>query len=1544
MQCVLSDGLTYITATIEKVALENLEKLTGRKLSNTCLGGLFEIQECEIVATHFGPRPNRITLFVTRLRHLGCDGLAGFGSPRPSHGIEELVRTYERLESYRKRCKGPQGGTSSQSPPMSFRGSQPCPHENTVSSLPSYSTQTSRPIKRKRPKSPESTFEDTKRQLVGRTEPASASPNVNPRNSQSDVVRTSALNRESRPLQPESPRGPPLGNRQSAYSNHEQPIGHADRLLQVLLGNAFDPTVHIGNDLKDDNPPKALVEKPVQQSISEEDQERSQLLDFKGGKIPSSFVKSADINNKHVRQDEQSTVDGEMSENTQRDRRFLISKHDITIPKDQRKLLNNVNAWLPPEPGQRGPIANVPITLLQSWHEQSLFNGRRDQDPAISHIMSHKSSDKSQQSSGDSDHSGSGSPESIDTVEWPASSPHRELYNDSAQLPPDSSAPKSPCIEPAHVSPRPWQEDEQTAADNTQHQSQKIGDRPKSPTPTSIADQIQSPSRELKTIPGYRDPAIDNQSHSDIFRCSTMDSDGQLIKSFNISAESPEWSICPQAPHDPAGLQDSLPKFNVVINSRQPKRAILLDLKTQTQEPSIEGLPDEPDRGQRDYETRDTDVVEEVQGNQSPVVNGFPASQDSDLETMVPTALEDRIPPQSTSSASEPLQSSVPQGRISTLQVKQTPYVNSTGEARTIPNISPTKPLNNQVDLIKFVSPSKSSNVDVWGTQKVSQDPSNVSAEPKQFLERKKASEQHHALGVLHRGEELSQPTFPMGSAQSEMQSIPRPHQPHRQYSLQCGVGFDGVRTPDEGGLAGSQAQETVQSQEIFTFKAESFARPYPISQSIDHDMSSPTSPALSGQWTFDRRGSESVASSPHSAKRRKTFQFPASYNLTQDKQQVDPRVLAKKSRREFFATRKYSLASDTTATTSANTSSTRMVDGSSTAAEDLVGPQTERFSPEIDEIQESREVCSLSTNDLGDYTLEAQGNAPNGWEVAKHTNANILSEALELEQVQDNPAVPDGNPLQSAKLGTLRSKPSAEVLRDLVRTDHNELTSNTRLVEDQVDKHKTSVNAGLSEGAPVSIAEESQDKKVIGTKEDCRSENASDIQASGTAGISIFDENTVQKKQIPDLVAAPEPPTVTQTIYDRFMTAYPDFSGDLDNFVAICTKVNELVKADKMEHRSLWDDFIVRNRIDYRKYMLDCIDKAKNPMPYEKFYRSEIDEPLYKKHIVTPRTLPEALALKGPVTEEASVDDTSSDAQVGAKDSALATQEHRHSETKLAEVRSAYSIPTPPSRPASPMNPRLSAKSSTSVQPQLPKQPSKFKPRKPDSDFRSPSPKRPGHMPSSSAIDLTVEDSEEDGRRARAAGLPSTKQNKKPLAKRLEKRRSKRMGSPQLVPGLASSPLSGIRHAGDKLGSSQSSGYVAKVKDVFGAFSRKGKKFERPADSAGDDAAVNKTAISTASKNTTTITPSNAPKTKSASSKAHIYPKPSIPNLHKDHDSPYNKFLREYFAIRPGNANSYAAESMGKEKESDKGKEPERRKFSSNGARRQIDFLSWKL
>ena len=115
---------------------------------------------------------------------------------------------------------------------------------------------------------------------------------------------------------------------------------------------------------------------------------------------------------------------------------------------------------------------------------------------------------------------------------------------------------------------------------------------------------------------------------------------------------------------------------------------------------------------------------------------------------------------------------------------------------------------------------------------------------------------------------------------------------------------------------------------------------------------------------------------------------------------------------------------------------------------------------------------------------------------------------------------------------------------------------------------------------------------------------------------------------QLPTETTKQKPLPVPQSIFDKFKSTYPVYPGDIKHFAAICKKISQLVQANRMEHQSLWDDFIIRHKIDYSQYLQQCAENAEDAVTYEIFYQTEIEGPQYQKRVINRRNLDAALAL----------------------------------------------------------------------------------------------------------------------------------------------------------------------------------------------------------------------------------------------------------------------------------------------------------------------------
>jgi hypothetical protein len=109
------------------------------------------------------------------------------------------------------------------------------------------------------------------------------------------------------------------------------------------------------------------------------------------------------------------------------------------------------------------------------------------------------------------------------------------------------------------------------------------------------------------------------------------------------------------------------------------------------------------------------------------------------------------------------------------------------------------------------------------------------------------------------------------------------------------------------------------------------------------------------------------------------------------------------------------------------------------------------------------------------------------------------------------------------------------------------------------------------------------------------------------------------------------QPQSFLDIIHRRFTDAYyDDYDAEQKHLLGACKLIQKLDGSGKhAPHQSMWDDFIIRNRVEYRQYLSDCSDAVEFPIPYEIFYYEEIKEPLYTKRIITPKVLADLLSIE---------------------------------------------------------------------------------------------------------------------------------------------------------------------------------------------------------------------------------------------------------------------------------------------------------------------------
>ena len=146
IQVTLSDSVIRVNASITNQASQQYVKKNKKKLTEGTVGGLIQLEEFEIVATHLGPRDKRLTLYVKNFKPLGANGSGNFGvAPQAIESRDETKELLAKLAHLRRQKSDTHFKQSAKTSPIASQSSSHDTElENGQESLPGFATQLSR--------------------------------------------------------------------------------------------------------------------------------------------------------------------------------------------------------------------------------------------------------------------------------------------------------------------------------------------------------------------------------------------------------------------------------------------------------------------------------------------------------------------------------------------------------------------------------------------------------------------------------------------------------------------------------------------------------------------------------------------------------------------------------------------------------------------------------------------------------------------------------------------------------------------------------------------------------------------------------------------------------------------------------------------------------------------------------------------------------------------------------------------------------------------------------------------------------------------------------------------------------------------------------------------------------------------------------------------------------------------------------------------------------------------------------------------------------
>ncbi|KAF9698836.1 hypothetical protein EKO04_003158 [Ascochyta lentis] len=122
-------------------------------------------------------------------------------------------------------------------------------------------------------------------------------------------------------------------------------------------------------------------------------------------------------------------------------------------------------------------------------------------------------------------------------------------------------------------------------------------------------------------------------------------------------------------------------------------------------------------------------------------------------------------------------------------------------------------------------------------------------------------------------------------------------------------------------------------------------------------------------------------------------------------------------------------------------------------------------------------------------------------------------------------------------------------------------------------------------------------------------------IQSEATQPSLEFGARTEQTPPAASISAARR-----SKVFEIFKQAYPEYGGEVEHFKNLCSQIELLDRDDKMVPKWMWDDYIIRNRADYKVYMVECIESGEPTVSYNRFYKDTIRDTIYKKGVIETR------------------------------------------------------------------------------------------------------------------------------------------------------------------------------------------------------------------------------------------------------------------------------------------------------------------------------------
>ena len=1299
-KATLSDGRTRVNVRFVTPAVEAYESKYKKKLTEGTLGGLVQLLEFQFKATHLGPRADRITLYVEAFKILGSEGAGIMGdTPRPIELRPGIAKALEDLAVLRNK-ELDSGRTSRRLSEVSSFGSQ----QGHASSSEDHQLSTEQVFASQAPLVNGSGRPNTNARFPPQDSRLNTYRNENAAASQAKSGESVATvntnvnlsierNNESLPKTRIIPKG----------ENKSGPSKQVETLLGLLpqtkktvsakrnMIDVISPTKPV-SPLKQDTLMVDMVDTKDEDasavranSIKDPDPVSGSTVGSPDEKPQAAIADAIPQPPPQSKPDMPDTETPATQVTTQPASRRRISTRDIRVSKDQAKLLDSADSWLPAQPGHREPVANIPISILKTLNRDADARATsaklsRKQNELLGNSTRPRTAETASQISSDSD-------VPVSSGQWPAS-PDRD------ELPPDSSMDSV------------WHNDRATISLPTHHARRES----QAPLP-SYSKHVPSPSplrtsfsREMSPVaanpellsPSLVSTSADEGTGLSEYRCSEIGCDKSYQRSASLKAQidrdrkdtrSIDAYKCPEL-----GCDKAYPSLDA-LKYHTKKRHVELSGSVQSHRRSSNSHNNSPLR--TGINSRDLNMTGTLSRSPSP---------DSDVEMTVPNALYARNDANSDGNQSQ-FPSTAPQSDVPFTQVNRTPYTNGhvgRPSSRSSPlkvshktNESLAKDVTHVTSSLQFTSRSaedhqadasaqRDGDLKIRPGAKVIGGGGPVSNQATDFDEKINGhiNEELEYVARPNSGAppiDLEDVYFEVNELASNPQSAKRkapsavllsPNNPKRQKRFKITRDFGSV---DEDENRHDPVEGARRYRKEFLESRTSSASSTPV----ESPTKLPVAIQLNGSLSDGRVVLVEQPEGVHEAMTDDGASSPPLQQAVIVEDAVKTTALnssidvieasgASRERQNDNAGAVESLHKDT-----------RQANADEQPLQPLTSPVIAApvFNPESppagpgakDEETIYYPTVSMDLRDTAKDEVQSIIDAPRPNPAAilpvateasnKQTDASFTNEPEAKTYLPDLDNNGFKSPLfrfrqdESGQLPKVPHVPSA--LQAPHRTEPSKLCAGfpDPLPRVSSEKHEGKARTIvappndldspiLDQGESATNREEpepraaSPELEIMDGPPGVERNFSMPIAVSTLSGQSSLREVSVESRRLPEqatnLITKRRknvPELAKPTLFTKFTAAYPSYTGDKKHFTMMCTKIARLDDSSRMEHQSLWDDFIIRHSTDYQQYMKSAGD-AKTALPYEEYYRKEVEEPLHHSRIVNRRNLPKVPSL----------------------------------------------------------------------------------------------------------------------------------------------------------------------------------------------------------------------------------------------------------------------------------------------------------------------------